>query len=234
MDNIPTYALPGFREPVSCFTHLFAAPVFAVLGYYLVRRGRGNVARMASLAVMAVSSVFLLSMSGVYHLLAPGTGRDVMRLLDLAGVFALIAGTTTPVHTILFTGPARWAPLVLVWLAAAAGATLTTLYSESLATEVAIAIYLLLGWGGLFACVLLWRRYGLAFVEPLIAGGLAYTVGSIFFMGLNWPAPIPGVIGAHELWHVAVLVGLGFHWQFVFRFADGRPEEGWGRGRYSP
>jgi hypothetical protein len=45
---------------------------------------------------MAFSTVFLLSMSTVYHLLGQGTGRDVMRQLDIAGVFALIAGTMTP------------------------------------------------------------------------------------------------------------------------------------------
>ena len=62
MDDIEAYPIPGFREPVSCFTHLVAAPLFAILGYYLIRRGRGDRGRMASLAIMAVSSVFLLSM----------------------------------------------------------------------------------------------------------------------------------------------------------------------------
>ena len=98
MENIDAYPIPGFREPVSCFTHLLAAPVFAILGYYLVRRGRGSLGRSTSLAVMAFSSVFLLSMSAVYHLLGSGAGRYIMRQLDVAAVFALIAGTVTPVH----------------------------------------------------------------------------------------------------------------------------------------
>lgn len=222
MDTIDVYAIPGFREPVSCFTHLLAAPVFATLGYYLVRRGRGSRGRMTSLAIMAFSSVFLLSMSAVYHLLGPGTGRYVMRQLDIAGVFALIAGTVTPVHAILFRGLNRWAPLVLVWSAAATGITLSTVFAESLAPGVGTVIFLLLGWGGLISCVLLWRRYGFSFIKPLLAGGAAYTLGAII-LGLNWPTLIPGVVGAHELWHVAVLVGLGLHWKFVSRFADGLP-----------
>jgi channel protein (hemolysin III family) len=171
---------------------------------------------------MAVSSVFLLSMSTVYHLLWPGTGRDVMLRLDIAGVFALIAGTLTPVHTILFRGFIRWGPLLVYWAAAAAGITLRTIFSESLPSGVGIAIFLLLGWGGLISCMLLWRRYGFSFVKPLLWGGVAYTLGAIG-LGLNWPILIPGVVGAHEVWHVAVLVGLGLHWKFVFQFAHGLP-----------
>ncbi len=169
---------------------------------------------------MALSSVFLLSMSAVYHLLGPGTGRYVMRQLDVAGVFALIAGTVTPVHAILFRGFHRWAPLFVVWSAAAMGISLRSIFSESLAPGVGTAIFLLLGWGGLISCVLLWRRYGFSFVKPLLAGGVAYTLGAII-LGLNWPTLIPGVVEAHELWHMAVLAGLGLHWKFVFGFADG-------------
>ena len=61
MPNMDAWPIPGFREPFSCMTHLVAAPVFAVLGCFLVRRGRGSWVRTASLAIMAVSTVFLLS-----------------------------------------------------------------------------------------------------------------------------------------------------------------------------
>jgi channel protein (hemolysin III family) len=222
MDDIDVFRIPGFREPVNCFTHLFAACVFSVLGYYLVRRGRGSWIRTASLAVMVVSSVFLLSMSGVYHLLGPGAGRDIMRQLDIAGVFALIAGTMTPIHAILDRGFRRWSSLGLVWSAAAAGITLRTIFGASLPFGVGTAIFLVFGWGGLISGILLWRRYGFSFVKPLVWGGVAYTLGAIA-LGLNWPTIIPGVVGAHEVWHVAVLIGLGLHWKFVFQFADGLP-----------
>jgi channel protein (hemolysin III family) len=171
---------------------------------------------------MVLSTVSLLSISAVYHLLGPGTGRYVMRQLDVAGVFALIAGTVTPVHAILFSGFNRWEPLLLVWSVAATGITLTTIFSESLAPGVGIAIFLVMGWGGLISCILLWKRYGFSFVKPLLWGGVAYTMG-VIGLGLNWPTPIPGVVGAHELWHVAVLIGLGLHWKFVFQFATGAP-----------
>jgi channel protein (hemolysin III family) len=222
MGEIDVYGIPGFREPVSCLSHLLAACVFAVLGYFLVRRGRGNWCRAASLGVMAISTVFLLSMSSVYHMLAPGAGRSVLLQLDVAGVFALIAGTITPVHTILFRGFTRWAPLLLVWSVAVTGITLRSVFSDNLPRGLGNAIFLVMGWGGLVSCILLSRRFGFSFVKPLLWGGVAYTLG-VLVLGLKWPVLIPGVVGAHELWHFAVLIGLALHWNFVFRFADGHP-----------
>jgi channel protein (hemolysin III family) len=221
-DDIDVFAIPGFREPVNCFTHFLAAFVFLILSFYLIRQGRGSWLRTASLGVMAFSSVFLLSMSTVYHLLGPGTGRDVMRQLDIAGVFALIAGTMTPIHAILDRGFKRWASLLLVWSAAVTGITLRTVFSEGLPSGVGIAIFLLFGWSGLISCILLWRRYSFCFVKPLFWGGVAYSLGAVV-LGQNRIALIPGVVGAHEVWHLAVVAGLGLHWRFVFQFAHGPP-----------
>ena len=112
MDEIDVRALLGIREPISCLSHLLAAPLFAVLGYFLVARGRGSLARMVSLAVFAGASVFLLLMSAGYHVLGSGDGRALMKQFDVAAVFVLIAGTGTPMHVILFRGIARWVPLL--------------------------------------------------------------------------------------------------------------------------
>lgn len=223
MGEIQAYAIPGFQEPVSCFTHLFTIPIFLVAGFFLVRKGRGSWTRWLSLVVMVLATVFLLAMSGVYHLLGPGTGRDVMRQLDIAGVFALIAGTVTPVHAILFERWSRWIPLLFVWLVAAAGITLRAVFSESLPPAAGTAIFVILGWAGGISCVILWKRYGVSFTKPLIWGGVAYTIGAVI-LTMQWPTVIPGVVGPHELWHLAVLAGLGLHWKFVFQFASGQPD----------
>jgi channel protein (hemolysin III family) len=221
MDDIDAYPIPGFREPVSCLTHLLAAAVFAVLGYFLVRRGKGDWARTISLGVMAGTTVFLLSMSAVYHSLESGTGRYVMRQLDVAGVFALIAGTATPMHVILFRRWGRWLPLGVVWGTAITGITLRSIFPQQLSPGFGNAIFLIMGWGGLIAFVVVWKRYGFWFASPLLWGGIAYTVG-VIILGTRWPVLIPGVVGSHELWHLAVLVGLAFHWRFAFEIADGQ------------
>ena len=98
MREIEVFALPGCREPLSSLSHLLGAIVFAVLAFALVRRGRGDRGRTISLVVMAVSTVQLLILSGLYHMFAPGPMREMMVRADVSGVFVLIAGSLTPVH----------------------------------------------------------------------------------------------------------------------------------------
>ena len=100
-------SIVGFSDPVSSLTHLAGAVVFAVLSVVLLHRGRGDRGRMLSLCVFALSCVLMLSLSGVYHLLSPGTaGREVLKQLDHAAIFVLIAGSFTPVHASMPQRPA--------------------------------------------------------------------------------------------------------------------------------
>ena len=171
---------------------------------------------------MALATVFLLSMSAVFHMLGPGDGRLVMRQLDVAAVFVLIVGTVTPIHVILFRGWACWAPLLLMWSVAATGITLRAVFEESMPPYLGTSLFLVLGWCGVIPSIVLWRRYGYGFIEPLLWGGVAYTLGAFVLM-LRWPLLIPGVIRPHEIWHIAVLFGISLHWKFVFQFAGGFP-----------
>lgn len=196
------------------------AGAFAGLAIPLVRRGRGNAVRVAGLGVYAFSCVFLFAMSGVYHMLAPGGGRAVLLRLDHAAIFVLIAGTFTPMHLIAFRGPARWVPLMMLWAFAAAAIGLKTVYFSTLSEGVGLAAYLGMGWAGLASGLALWRCYGWRFVRPLAWGGVAYTAGAVLEFQ-RWPSVIPGVLGPHELFHVAVLAGAGLHWRFIFGIASG-------------
>ena len=224
MENLETYAIPGFREPVNSLSHLLGVVVFTVLAYFLLRRGRGQWNRTISLAIFALATLLMLSASGVYHMLSAGAGRSVLLRLDVAAVFVLIAATYTPIHMILFTGLPRWLPLLLMWCVAIAGLTLRTVFFKHLPSGAGTLFFLLMGWGAGLTGIVLLRRYGVAFVLPLVWGGLSYTLGTVA-LGLPGLVLIPGVVGSHELWHAAVLAGLGFHWQFTFQFAAGAPSQ---------
>ena len=216
------YAIPGFREPFNCFSHFLAAAVFGALSFPLIRRGWGHSGRVACLAVFATASVTMLSISGVYHMLTDGgTARAVMLRLDYAAIFVLIAATFTAGHGILFRGWPRWGPLFVIWALAITGITLKTIFANRVPLWLGVALYLALGWLGFFTAIALWRRYGFAFVKPLLWGAVAYTIGALL-LWLGQPTIIPHVIGPHEVWHLAVMAGLGFHWQFVWQFASGK------------
>jgi len=212
-------SIPGFSDPVSSMTHLAGAATFSVLGAFLIARGRGDPWRVASLAVFVFSCVLLLSLSGVYHLLTPGTAaRGVLLRLDHAAIFVLIAGSFTPVHAILLHE--RWQHWVLagIWSAAIAGLVLKTVYFAVTPEWLGLLMYLGLGWLGVISTVALARRSGVRFVLPLVWGALAYTLGAVAEF-LGWPVLVAGIVGPHEVFHLAVLAGISFHWAFILGIA---------------
>ncbi|MDH5326564.1 MAG: hemolysin III family protein [Gammaproteobacteria bacterium] len=220
-DRYEILPIPGFSDPFSSITHLVAAAVFFALGVVLVLRGKGSVNRQIMLGLFVFSVVFLLSMSGVYHLLAPGgTARDILQRMDHAGIFFLIAGSFTPVHGVLFRGWRRWGILSLVWAIAICGIVFKSIYFHEMSEWLGLSIYLLMGWIGALTGLLLYRRYGFQFIKLLIYGALAYTLGAVLEF-LRYPIIVPGVVGPHELFHVAVLFGIGYHWAFINKFSDG-------------
>lgn len=215
-------SIPGFNEPFSSLSHYLGALVFAVLGVLLIRRGRGDRLRVASLVVYVLTLLFMLSMSGTFHLVRRGTvAHEVFGRLDYASIFLLIAGSFTPPHAILFRGWGRWGPIALIWTIAVVGVTLKAVFYEQFTHGISVVIFIAMGWIGVFGGIAAGRRYGFAFVKPLFAGGLAYTIGALFEVLGTYFTLWPGVIESHEIWHVAVLIGAAFHWAFIYQFADG-------------
>lgn len=212
--------IPGFSEPVSSLSHLVGAGVFFVVGIFLLRRSAGGASRRFPLWVFVFSALFLLSMSGVYHLFDPkGMGHLVFQRLDHAGIFLLIAGSFTPVHALLFTGWARWGLLLLIWSLAVTGITLKVIFFEAVPEWLGLSLYLGLGWIGLASGIALWRRYGGRLVKPLVYSGLSYTLGGLLEF-LRMPTLVPSVLGPHELLHLGVIAGIGFHFRFLFGVLD--------------
>lgn len=217
-------AIPGFSEPFSSMSHLFATGPFFVWGIFLLvksARRPGKGLRAWWLSQFIVSTLFLLSMSGVYHLLEPGhTPRIVLQRLDHAAIFVLIAGTFTAAHGILFKGVWRWGMISTIWALATTAIALKTVFFREVTDEMGLVLYLGLGWMGLISGYKMIRSYGVRSIRWLLLGAFAYSFGA---MGefIGWPVLWPGVIEAHEFFHIAVLLGLFSHWYFIWELADG-------------
>ena len=213
-------SITGFSDPFSSLSHLLGAGVFAVLSVFMLRRGGGDSRRTASLGLFCLGAVFLLAVSGVNHLIArQGSTHLVIQRLDHAAIFFLIACSFTPIHLILFHGWGRWGALALIWGIAFLGITLKSIYFDSIPASVGTAMYIGMGWIGLGSWYSIVRRFGFDFAQPIMWGGIAYTVGAILDI-LQWPVLITGVIQWHEVFHVAVLMGLACHWAFIYRIAN--------------
>ena len=215
-DIIP---IPGFSDPFSSMTHLFSAAVFFLAGIILLAKSPVRGPKTLSLYVFIFSVVFLLAMSGVFHLLEPGsTGRAVLQRLDHAAIFVLIAGTFTPLHTLLFKGWQRWLVLLFVWLAAITSISLKTVFFHDVPEWFSLVLYLGLGWVGVLTAWLISHYNYQGLMKPLGLGALAYTIGASLEF-LRFPILIQGVIGPHETFHVLVLCGISAHWWMVSRAA---------------
>lgn len=213
----------GFTHPLSSITHLLGAVFFAYQATLMLRQEKGSTIRIISLAVFSGSCIFLLLVSGIYHLLTTtGAAHTVFQRLDHAAIFLVIAGTFTPIHCILFTGFLRWGFLAIVWVLAISGLIVKTIFFTTIPEWLGLSFYLGLGWMGLLMGFHLWQRYGFAFIRPFVLGGIFYTVGAIieYYQKLTI---LPGIIGPHEILHIAVLLGIGFQWWFIVKVLDQVP-----------
>ena len=158
-------------------------------------------------------------MSGVYHLLEKGGAANyVLRILDYTGIYGLIAGTFTPVHLILFRGLHRWLILAIVWTLAITGLTLTAIFFDDIPHWLSLSFFLGLGWMGFLTFWFMYKLHSKKLVFYLISGGLFYTIGAICEF-LNWPIIREGIVGAHEVFHIFVILGALMHWLLIYKIA---------------
>ncbi|MSQ95783.1 MAG: DNA-binding protein [Gemmataceae bacterium] len=217
------YHLPGFYEPFSSFSHWLGAVVFLFLGWALLVRARNNRGGFRYVAAFAVAVVLMMVISGLFHM--PPRGSPLHRVaerFDHAAIFVMIAGSFTPALGILFSGRSRARGLTIIWGAALVGITIKTLFFDRVPEWLGLSMYLGMGWFGAVIVFVAARGHGLNFVKPLLLGGLAYSIGAVneYFQYFNI---VPGVIQAHELHHVTVLIGAFAHWVWVWQFATWEP-----------
>ncbi|HEX4744986.1 MAG TPA: hemolysin III family protein [Candidatus Limnocylindria bacterium] len=187
------------------YLHLGAAILSVFAGAYLVLLSHPDPPRLASVLVYAGGVTFLFSVSAVYHVRAWGLARArVLRRLDHAAIFLLIAATYTPVAVNLLSGTWRVALLATVWTLAGIGAAIAVA-GVQLPRGLRVAIYVALGWLGPVAFGQIDPALPSPATAALVAGGVLYTLGAVLY-ALRWPDPWPRVFGYHEIFHVLTIV----------------------------
>jgi hemolysin III len=201
----------SFRDPISAWTHLLWM-LFALPGTWVLwRLARGNRVKQISLLIFGLGLVLCYGASGVYHTV-PARYAAPFGVLDHIGIYVLIAATGTPVCAIVLRGRLRVGLLICIWTLALTGIILAL--AGDLPQWPRTFFYLALGWLGCVAIRDLLRHFSWARIRPLWMGGLFYTIGAIIFLK-DWPALAPGIFGAHELFHVFVMLGSLCHYHFM-------------------
>ncbi|MEO8501859.1 MAG: hemolysin III family protein, partial [Vicinamibacteria bacterium] len=141
---------------------------------------KGNAAFVAGAAVFALTVLVLYLGSTLYHALPAGRAKHVFRIIDHCAIYLLIAGTYTPFTLGALSGVWGWSLLVAVWSLAAIGITLEVTDGRR-HPGWSLSLYLVMGWLVIVAIRPLSLHLPLAGLIWLVAGGLAYTAGVLFY-----------------------------------------------------
>ena len=156
--------------------------------------------------------VLLYVASTIYHALPVGRAKRAFLKLDYGAIYLFIAGSYTPFALVALGGLWGWTVFALVWLLAATGVVLKT-FDRLTHPWLSTGLYLALGWLVLIAALPVFKQMSLPSFSWLVAGGVAYTVGVIFFVLDS------RVRYSHAVWHGFVAAGTGCHTFAVLNFA---------------
>lgn len=205
-----------YGEFLNSISHLVGAVLALVgLGALLtVAIQTGDPLVIFGFTVFGLTMVLLYTMSTLYHSFHPPRLKKTFKVLDHISIYLLIAGTYTPFMLISMPHRSGWNILGLVWGLALVG-TLSELFMRGRAVKVTqMVIYLAMGW----ACAIDFS--GLRAALPaagfrwVFVGGIAYTVGVVFYV-LD---KMKRLNHAHGVWHAFVLVGSIAHFIAVIRY----------------
>ena len=170
----------------------------------------GGAARITGASVFAAAMVLLYLTSTLYHALPRNRAKRVFRILDHSAIFLMIAGTYTPFTLGVLRGGWGWTLFGLVWGLALAGIVLSAAGGGRY-PKIRTSLYLAMGWLIVIAVKPLWLRMPSEGLFWLLGGGIAYTVGVVFYA--------VRVRYFHFVWHLFVIAGTACHFIAVLRFS---------------
>jgi hemolysin III len=200
--------------------HAGTFPLAIALGVVLIVFANGADAKVSS-AIFVLSSLLLFGNSALYHRFNwnPRT-KKVLKRIDHANIFLLIAGSYTPITVLCLPQPKETILLALIWGGAGLG-ILFRIFWIGAPRWLYVPLYIALGWGAL-AYIVDFFNANAAMMTLILVGGLFYTGGAIIY-GLKRPNPVPGKFGFHEIFHACTLLAFLCHWVAIFLVATNPP-----------
>lgn len=176
----------------------------------------GDVWHVVAAIVYGASLIILYTASTLYHAFPWPKLKGYFQQLDHAAIFLLIAGTYTPFALINLRGPWGWGLLGVAWGIALIG-IIIELFVDSAPKWLSLTLYLGLGWMALIVIKPMLDNVAPIGLLLLLAGGLAYTLGVVFYVWKSLPFH-------HAIWHLFVLAGSIFHFFSIFYYVLPQPE----------
>lgn len=168
--------------------------------------------RIVASSVYGATLIMLFLASTIYHAMYASRHREIFKLLDHCAIYLLIAGTYTPFLLVAMRNNTGWWLFGTIWALATAG-IIKKLWFRHRFPKIALASYLIMGWLAVVAAPQMADAIGPNGMAWLLAGGLCYSVGAVFYVLNAMPFN-------HTVWHVFVLGGgvchfLGIVWHVL-------------------
>ncbi len=167
----------------------------------------GQASHIVSCTVFGISLVLLYAASTLYHSFQTPTVKKFFQIMDHSCIYVLIAGTYTPFMIIIVRGALGWSLFAVVWFLTILGIIFKAFFVNRFNIISTIA-YILMGWLIIFAIKPLLQTLPEGGIVWLVSGGLAYTLGTIFYAWKKLPFN-------HAIWHLFVLTGSVCHFMAV-------------------
>ena len=194
------------EEFANTITHGFGL-MLSVVGFVVLLAlaiSRGGAMMIASCVVYGISLVTLYAASTIYHGTTSTELKQKLQIVDHCCIYLLIAGSYTPFGLVILGGSLGQDLLILIWTIAVVGILLKVFLGNRF-PAISVVSYLLMGWLGIFALQPLFAALGLIPIALAVAGGLAYSLGVVFFAWHRIPHN-------HAIFHVFVLAGSILHY----------------------
>lgn len=163
-------------------------------------------------SIFGASMIVLYLSSALYHAFPQSRTKRVFQIFDHSAIFLLIAGTYTPFTLSVLQGAWGWTLFALVWTLAIFGVVLKSVGGAG-TSKLSVALYLGMGWMAVLAVQPLWNSLPGWGIFWLVAGGVMYTAGVIFFVYDH------RIRYNHFVWHLFVLAGTVCHVVAILRYA---------------
>lgn len=184
----------------------------------LVAKSSKSITLLAAL-VYSFGLLMMLGVSAVYHRVHwQPKPRALMKRLDHSAIFIQIAATFTPICLLALKDGDGLFLLKVIWTAAIAG-ILQAVFWVSAPKFVTALFYVIMGWQALPYVSDLAQALGTTKVFLIIAGGIVFTVGSLFY-ATKKPDLVPNVFGYHELFHLFTIIGAILHFIVIYQLIN--------------
>ena len=201
--------LLSVEELANTITHGFGLGL-SIIGFIVLvflAGMRGDKLSITGCVIYGLSLVILYAASTIYHSTTSLNLKRRMQIADHCGIYLLIAGSYTPFGLIILQGALGQNLLIAIWAFAAIG-IVTKLILHDRYPAISVVSYVVMGWIGVFAVQPLLLAIGYKAIALVVAGGVAYTLGVIFF-------PWKSIRHHHAIFHVFVLVGSILHYAAI-------------------